>query len=72
MKEDASTNVQLHGLRKALNSLQVTKGTESLDCDDLCIHPDIDMPVGYKPPKFDIFDGKGVLYTHLRAALFQF
>ncbi|KAG5590827.1 hypothetical protein H5410_041341 [Solanum commersonii] len=67
LKEDALINVQLHGLRKALKSLQVTRGTESLDYDDLCIHPDIDMPVGYKPPKFDMFDGKGDPHAHLRA-----
>jgi len=59
LKEDASINAQLHGLRKALKSLQITKGAESLDYDDLCIHPDIDMSVGYKPPKFDMFDNKG-------------
>ncbi|KAH0773510.1 hypothetical protein KY290_010647 [Solanum tuberosum] len=67
LKEDASINAQLHGLRKALKSLQVTRGTQSLDYDDLCIHPDIDMSVGYKPSKFDMFDGKGDPHTHLRA-----
>ncbi|KAH0661678.1 hypothetical protein KY284_026609 [Solanum tuberosum] len=67
LKEDASINVQLHGLRKSLKSLQVTRGTKSLDSNDLCIHPDIDMPVGYKPPKFDMFDGNGDLHAHLRA-----
>ncbi|KAG5590056.1 hypothetical protein H5410_040570 [Solanum commersonii] len=54
-------------LRKALKSLQVTRGIKSLDYDDLCIHPHIDMPVGYKQPKFDTFDGKGDPHAHLRA-----
>ncbi|KAG5595600.1 hypothetical protein H5410_036832 [Solanum commersonii] len=63
----AVVNVPYEGLRKALKCLQVTRGTESLDYDDLCIYPDIDMPVGYKPPKFDIFDGKGDPHAHLRA-----
>jgi len=67
LKEDASINAQLHRLRKALKNLQVTRRTESLDYDDLCINPDIDMPVGYKSPKFDMFDGKGDLHAHLRA-----
>ncbi|KAG5571606.1 hypothetical protein H5410_061372 [Solanum commersonii] len=44
LKDDASINAQLHGLRKTLKSLQVTRGAESLDYDDLCIHPDINMP----------------------------
>ncbi|XP_049391611.1 uncharacterized protein LOC125856071 [Solanum stenotomum] len=67
LKEDASINAQLQGLRKALKSLQVTRGTESLDYDELCIHPDIDLLVGYKPLKFDMFDGKGDPHAHLRA-----
>ncbi|KAG5595015.1 hypothetical protein H5410_036247 [Solanum commersonii] len=28
---------------------------------------DIDMPISYKPPKFDMFDGKGDPHAHLRA-----
>ncbi|KAG5620260.1 hypothetical protein H5410_005478 [Solanum commersonii] len=44
LKEDGSINAQLQGLRKALKCLKVTRGTKSLDYDDLCIHPDIDMP----------------------------
>lgn len=30
-----------------------------MNYDDLCIHPDINIPVGYKPPNFDVFDEKG-------------
>ncbi|KAG5576044.1 hypothetical protein H5410_056178 [Solanum commersonii] len=67
LKEDASINAQLHDLRKALKSLQITRGAKSLEYDDLCIHPDIDMSVGCKPPKFDMFDEKGDPHAHLRA-----
>lgn len=67
LKEEASINAQLQGVRKALKSLQVTRGMEGLDYDDLSIHPDIDIPVGYKPPMFDIFDRKGDPHVHLRA-----
>ncbi|KAK6796258.1 hypothetical protein RDI58_003959 [Solanum bulbocastanum] len=67
LKEDASINAQCHGLIKALKILQVTRGTKSLDYDDLCIQPDINIPVGYKPPKFYIFDRKGDPHAHLRA-----
>ncbi|XP_070041159.1 uncharacterized protein [Nicotiana tomentosiformis] len=48
-------------------SLQVARGSESLDYEDMCIHPDVDMPAGYKPPKFDIFDGTGDPHAQLRA-----
>uniref|UniRef100_A0A1S3XAC6 Uncharacterized protein n=1 Tax=Nicotiana tabacum TaxID=4097 RepID=A0A1S3XAC6_TOBAC len=54
-------------LRRQMKSLQVARGGESLDSEDLCIHPDVDMPVGYKPPKFDIFDGTEDPHAHLRA-----
>ncbi|XP_033515074.1 uncharacterized protein [Nicotiana tomentosiformis] len=50
-----------------MKNLQVARGSESLDYEDLCIHPDVDIPVGYKAPKFDIFDGTGkalTWYTH--------
>jgi len=26
-----------------------------------CVHPDVELPVGYKVLKFDIFDVKGIL-----------
>ncbi|XP_060212073.1 uncharacterized protein LOC132639649 [Lycium barbarum] len=50
-----------------MRSMRVTWGSESLDYDDLCIHSDIGMPVGYKPPKFDIFYGTCDPHAHLRA-----
>ncbi|XP_060192680.1 uncharacterized protein LOC132622155 [Lycium barbarum] len=67
IREDESIISQLHSLRKEMRSMRVTRGSESLDYDDLCIHPNIGMPVGYKPPKFDIFDGTGDPHAHLRA-----
>ncbi|KAG5571547.1 hypothetical protein H5410_061313 [Solanum commersonii] len=56
LKEDASINAQLHDLRKALKSLQVTRVTESLDYDDMCIHPDIDMPYFIRAQEGVYFD----------------
>lgn len=67
IKEEDSITSQLDSLKRALKSLQITRESESLDYDDLCIHPDIDMLVGYKPPKFDIFSGMGGPHAHLRA-----
>ncbi|KAM3202379.1 hypothetical protein P3L10_030003 [Capsicum annuum] len=65
--EEGSIVAQLESLKIAFRNMQVTRGTESLDYDELYIHPDIDMPVGYKPPKFDVFDEKGDPHAHLRA-----
>lgn len=66
-KEDESLLEQLRVLRKEMKNLQVARGSESLDYKDLCIHPDVDMPVGNKPPKFDIIDGTSDPHAHLRA-----
>nr|XP_033508816.1 uncharacterized protein LOC117273734 [Nicotiana tomentosiformis] len=49
-----------------MKSLQVARGSETLDYEDLCIHPDVNMPALYKPPKFDIFDGTRDPHAHLR------
>ncbi|XP_075083462.1 uncharacterized protein LOC142167201 [Nicotiana tabacum] len=66
-KEEESVSEQLRALRKKMKNLQVARGSESLDYEDLCIHPEMDMPVGYKPLKFDIFDGTGDPHAHLSA-----
>ncbi len=38
-----------------------------LNYEDLCIHPNMDLPKGLKIPKFDTFDGVGQPMAHLRA-----
>lgn len=50
---------EIRSLKESVKSLQITKRGEGLGYEDLCVHPDIDLPTGYKPPKFDIFDGTG-------------
>lgn len=66
-KEDESLSEKLLVLRIQMKNLQVARGSKILDFEDLCIHPDVDMPTGYKPPKFDIFDRTGDPHAHLRA-----
>ncbi|XP_070045268.1 uncharacterized protein [Nicotiana tomentosiformis] len=66
-KEEVSVSEQFQMLRRQMKSLQIARGSESLDYENLCIHPDVDMPIGYKPPKFDTFDGTGDPRSHLRA-----
>lgn len=51
-----------------LKILQVTRGMENLDYDNLCIHPDIDMSVGYKPPK-PKYDTKAVPWDYRVGAM---
>ncbi|XP_033511172.1 uncharacterized protein [Nicotiana tomentosiformis] len=58
---------RLRVLRKHMKNLQVALGRESFDYENICIHLDVDMPIGYKTLKFDIFDGTGDPHSHLRA-----
>ncbi|XP_060185092.1 uncharacterized protein LOC132614615 [Lycium barbarum] len=73
MEKDAKARVddillkEIHSLKKAMRNLQVARGSKSVEYEYLCVHPDVDLPVGYKPPKFDTFNGTGDPHTHLRA-----
>lgn len=50
-----------------MRNLQTTRESKILEYDDLCVQSDIDFPIGYKPPKFDLFNGVGDPHAHLRA-----
>ncbi|XP_070010057.1 uncharacterized protein [Nicotiana sylvestris] len=41
-------------------------GIEGLNYEDLCIQPHVELPKGYKPPMFEMFDGTRYLRVHLR------
>lgn len=58
---EVSIVVLLKFLKKTFRNMQVTRKTKILDYYDLCIHLDIDILVGYKPSKFDVFDEKETL-----------
>ncbi|XP_070008740.1 uncharacterized protein [Nicotiana sylvestris] len=38
----------------------------SVSYKDLCLFPDVQLPAGFKTPKFDLYDGHGDLVAHLR------
>lgn len=38
---------------------------KGLNYEDLCIHPNVELPEGYKPPKFELYDGTGDPKAHL-------
>ncbi|XP_059294462.1 36.4 kDa proline-rich protein-like [Lycium ferocissimum] len=66
-RADENVAKELRSLREAVRNIQTNKGCEGLEYEDLCIHPDIELPAGYKVPKFDMFDGKGNPRAHLRS-----
>ncbi|KAJ8537150.1 hypothetical protein K7X08_035551 [Anisodus acutangulus] len=67
IRTDESVAREIHSLKEAFKNIQTSKGHEGLEYEDLCMHPDIELPVGYKVPKFDLFDGKGNPHAHLRS-----
>ncbi|XP_055806917.1 uncharacterized protein LOC129875663 [Solanum dulcamara] len=66
-KADESVAREIHNLKEAFKSIQLHKECEGFEYEDLCVHPDVELPVGYKVPKFDVFDGKGNPRAHLRS-----
>ncbi|KAK4714138.1 hypothetical protein R3W88_020045 [Solanum pinnatisectum] len=50
-----------------MKELQCIPEVAGLNYEDLCIHPNLDLPEGFKVPKFDVFGGTGNPLAHLRA-----
>ncbi|XP_070041342.1 uncharacterized protein [Nicotiana tomentosiformis] len=57
---------ELKKLTGKVHSVEGGKGVEGLNYEDLCIQPDVELPEGYKPLKFELFDGTGDPNMHLR------
>ncbi|KAM3235565.1 hypothetical protein P3L10_015602 [Capsicum annuum] len=49
-----------------LRHLEENKGIKGLNYEDLCIHPDVELSKGYKPPKCELYNGIGDPKVHLR------
>nr|XP_009782348.1 PREDICTED: uncharacterized protein LOC104231108 [Nicotiana sylvestris] len=57
---------ELKKLTSYVQCVEGGKGIEGLNYENLCIQPDIELSEGYKPPKFEMFDGTGDPKVHLR------
>nr|XP_004234715.1 uncharacterized protein LOC101266000 [Solanum lycopersicum] len=53
-------------IRKAMKELHYISKVDGLSYKDLCIHPNLDLPEGFKVPKFVTFDGTGNPLAHLK------
>ncbi|XP_069154359.1 uncharacterized protein [Solanum lycopersicum] len=54
-------------IMKAMKELHYTPDVMGLNYEDLCIHPNFDLPDGFKVPKFDTFRRTRNPLSHLRA-----
>lgn len=57
---------ELKKLSGRIQSVEGGKSIEGLNYKNLCIQPNVELPEGYKPSKFKIFDGTGDPKAHLR------
>ncbi|KAK4733571.1 hypothetical protein R3W88_007832 [Solanum pinnatisectum] len=57
---------ELHNLRKAFDRELCSRNCQSLKYENLCVHSNVELPLGYKLPKFNTFNGKGNSIAHLR------
>ena len=53
-------------VRKAMKELHYISEVDGLSYKDLCIHPNLDLPEGFKVPKFVTFNGTGNPLAHLK------
>ncbi|XP_070008595.1 uncharacterized protein [Nicotiana sylvestris] len=57
---------ELKRLTSRVQGVEDSKGVEGLNYEDLCVQPDVELPEGYKPPKFEMFNGTSDPRVHLR------
>ncbi|XP_015057445.1 uncharacterized protein LOC107003639 [Solanum pennellii] len=65
-REEAKVDIK-EEIKRAMKELQCTSDVAGLSYAELCIHPDLNLPEGFKIPKFDTFGGVGNPMAHLRA-----
>ncbi|TMW81264.1 hypothetical protein EJD97_010805, partial [Solanum chilense] len=53
-------------ITKAMKELQYISEVDGLSYKDLCIHPNLDLPQGFKVPKFVTFNGTRNPLAHLK------
>lgn len=56
---------KLDNFTNCLQKVETSKRVVVLSYEDLCIHLDVELAEGYKPPKFDLFNGIGDPKAHL-------
>ena len=66
VKEDVRVDIE-EEINKAMKELQCIPDIAGVSYKDLCIHPNLDLPEGFKILKLDTFGGVGNPMAHLRA-----
>ncbi|KAK4726853.1 hypothetical protein R3W88_031770 [Solanum pinnatisectum] len=57
---------KMHDLEEKVNGRLNSKPAHDLRYEKLCLHPRVELPKGFKIPKFNMFDGHGDPIAHLK------
>ncbi|XP_070056848.1 uncharacterized protein [Nicotiana tomentosiformis] len=57
---------RMKSLEQPLKNMQGLAGKKSVAFKDLCMFPDVRLPLGFKIPKFEKYDGHGDPIAHLK------
>ncbi|XP_070020721.1 uncharacterized protein [Nicotiana sylvestris] len=57
---------RMRSLEQNLKNMQGLSGQKSVSYVDLCMFPHVHLPVGFKTPKFEKYDGHGDPISHLK------
>ncbi|XP_070019402.1 uncharacterized protein [Nicotiana sylvestris] len=56
----------MRSMEQSLKSIQGLSGQKSVSYADLCMLPHVHLPLGFKTPKFEKYDGHGDPIAHLK------
>ncbi|KAM3303907.1 hypothetical protein P3S67_014938 [Capsicum chacoense] len=57
---------KVRSLEQSMRNMQGLRGPKSVSYKDLCMFSDVHLPMGFKTPKFDKYEGNGDPIAHLR------
>ncbi|KAH0705919.1 hypothetical protein KY285_010439 [Solanum tuberosum] len=57
---------KFHDLEEKVIGRLNSKPTHDMRYEKLCLHPRVELPSGFKIPKFNMFDTHGDLIAHLK------
>ena len=57
---------KVRSLEQSMRNIQGLGGHKSVSFKDLCMFPNVHLPIGFKTPKFDKYSGHGDPVAHLK------
>ncbi|XP_019241724.1 PREDICTED: uncharacterized protein LOC109221721 [Nicotiana attenuata] len=57
---------RMRSMEQSLKNIQGLSGQKSVSYADLCMFPHVHLPLGFKTPKFEKYDGHGDPISHLK------